>query len=630
MNIKFLKKNKFNAKKNKLNTKKFKEKNKLQINLYPEKLDIMEKNIIKIEVIAPKNGIEVGGSIYFPFYLKPFEILINGLDKDGKNNSFVKVIRSDGGKIKVENIINNNDFYILNDLKITIIDKKIKENEKIIIIYGTKENKVYLLRKQKKLKIECKIDSKGNGEYKDVSIEKLSVKNGKPKKLFAVLNSFGEKNKENKLIVYVEDENSNICEDYKTNLEIYINSKKYLFDTKKYSNKKLFQNVFIFKIDCEGVYYAKVIDKKNKLETFSNPIIIKEKIDEYIFWGDLHVHSQISDGRGELQDVYRDAYSRGLEFIAVADHSFGRDDRGNLNERIKYQCEVAKEYTLENEFYPVLAGETHYLDINHLNLYFKDREYKSIINIIKNIEKIIPKNINWKEIEEKEKIINKFWEFLSKKENYEKVLAFFHHTMWLGKKEFFDKSMRLIEICSIFGSSELRNQSENSEKIKVMKERLEYGNQNEKISVKELLDEAYELGFIGGSDNHDGQAGKNALTAIFSKKLDYNSIFDAMYNRKTYATNANRTIFDIKINNKRGSEYFSEDNKVEISGMIAGDGKIKKYVFIGNGKKLKEENIDDFYTKIDYKFKSLEKGYYYFKVFLENGDMAWNSPFFIR
>jgi stress response protein YsnF len=54
LNIKFLKKNKFNAKKNKLNTKKFKEKNKLQINLYPEKLDIMEKNIIKIEVIAPK------------------------------------------------------------------------------------------------------------------------------------------------------------------------------------------------------------------------------------------------------------------------------------------------------------------------------------------------------------------------------------------------------------------------------------------------------------------------------------------------------------------------------------------------------------------------------------------------
>jgi hypothetical protein len=33
LNIKFLKKNKFNAKKNKLNTKKFKEKNKLQINL---------------------------------------------------------------------------------------------------------------------------------------------------------------------------------------------------------------------------------------------------------------------------------------------------------------------------------------------------------------------------------------------------------------------------------------------------------------------------------------------------------------------------------------------------------------------------------------------------------------------
>ena len=47
--------------------------------------------------------------------------------------------------------------------------------------------------------------------------------------------------------------------------------------------------------------------------------------------GDLHVHSDWSDGRVPLDEMVREAKSRGLEYLAMTDHSSGRGIAGGLS-----------------------------------------------------------------------------------------------------------------------------------------------------------------------------------------------------------------------------------------------------------------------------------------------------------
>jgi hypothetical protein len=82
-------------------------------------------------------------------------------------------------------------------------------------------------------------------------------------------------------------------------------------------------HTFDMSITTPGIYYILVRDSLTQNTYYSNPIIAKEFLDsdQLIAWGDLHSHSELSDGTGTAEHSYYYArYISRLEFCALTDH----------------------------------------------------------------------------------------------------------------------------------------------------------------------------------------------------------------------------------------------------------------------------------------------------------------------
>lgn len=81
--------------------------------------------------------------------------------------------------------------------------------------------------------------------------------------------------------------------------------------------------VFEMSIITPGIHYILVKDSLTKNTYYSNPIIVDNSIfsDQLIVWGDLHSHSELSDGTGTPEHSYYYArYIACVDFCALTDH----------------------------------------------------------------------------------------------------------------------------------------------------------------------------------------------------------------------------------------------------------------------------------------------------------------------
>ena len=73
--------------------------------------------------------------------------------------------------------------------------------------------------------------------------------------------------------------------------------------------------------------------------------------------------------------------------------------------------------------------------------------------------------------------------------------------------------------------------------------------------VRDVLDDGYRLGFVGGGDGHDGHPGlthlaspqMGGLAAILAEDLTRESILEAMRARRVYATNGPRIVLRVTL-----------------------------------------------------------------------------------
>jgi hypothetical protein len=362
------------------------------------------------------------------------------------------------------------------------------------------------------------------------------------------------------------------------------------------------------------------MDHENELSSVSNPIIVSEEPpDKNLYWGEVHVHSQLSDGRGELQDVYRDGYARGLDFVAITDHGFGRNDRGTLEERIQEICREADRFNRPGEFIAIPAGETHYMPVMHMNMFFDEADPDNILELVNSIDAVTKDlRANWKNMDAAQLAdgVIPYWD-LFKSEVYDKhSLVFPHHTMWLGIKPFIDVDRtRVIEIYSVHGTSEIRDQENTPKHLQMKPDRMQ-GDQNNKFSACEILNDGIRLGFVGGSDSHEGQAGYNAITGVYAGELNRRSIIQGIYDKDCYATSSNRTLINLE---KNGNGYDCT---------VAGDGVLDVVQVIYNGEVVFEpENISGSVCEFEWIPPAPPEGYFYVKAILEEGhEAAWSSP----
>jgi len=266
-------------------------------------------------------------------------------------------------------------------------------------------------------------------------------------------------------------------------------------------------------ISSPGAHFITVLDTATGISGRSNPVAVGFLPDRHIYFGEMHSQMWHSMGTGTTAEFFewgRD--NAGLDFCAPANH-------------YNWRCEVTDEiwqelvdtcnaYNQPGRFVTLIGYEWGgYRGSGHKNVYYRG-DYGEFAYWYR--ERNNPEEL---------------WESLEGRD----VLTIPHHPKaWIDWSYRNDKYQRLVEICSKWDIAE------------------EAGPR----SVQSALAMGHRLGFIGGTDSHYGLANQgsyhvndgNGLACVMATELTRDAIWQALYERRCYATTGDRIVLDFSMN----------------------------------------------------------------------------------
>ncbi|MDG2052033.1 MAG: CehA/McbA family metallohydrolase [Myxococcota bacterium] len=352
-----------------------------------------------------------------------------------------------------------------------------------------------------------------------------------------------------------------------------------------------------------------------------NPIVVREGISR-ILWGDLHGHSQISDGTS-TPDQYYDYARRvaGLDVTALTDHDhWGMDPLDANGSAWKSIRQSVQRYQEPERFVTLLGYEwTNWLHGHRHVLYFDHENDREIYSSL---------DPNYDTPDE-------LWAAL----RGQSALTFAHHsaggpvsTNWRDYPP--DPVLEpLTEIVSVHGSSEAADSPHPIHRPVA-------GNY-----VRDALNAGYPLGFIGSGDSHDGHpglvqladpGGAGGLAAIRSEALTREGVLEALRARRTYATDGARIWLDVRLDDApMGSilESNADDppSTQNLQVEVVGTAPIERIDLIRTGQIARVDGDGQLDLRLSRKIPRLGRGeYHYVRVIQRDGRTAWSSPIFAR
>jgi len=367
-----------------------------------------------------------------------------------------------------------------------------------------------------------------------------------------------------------------------------------------------------------GVYRLRVRGEAGLegLTAESNPLVVRPDL-PHIRWGDLHGHSQLSDGSATPEQYFD--YARevaGLDVAALTDHDhWGMqplDATPELWERIQ---QAVRRAHVPSRFVSLLGYEwTSWLHGHRHVLYFADAGdiYSSL-----DPDYETPAQL---------------WAALRGRP----ALTFAHHsaggpiaTNWRFAPD--AELEPLTEIVSVHGSSESADSP---------------GRIYDPVpgnSVRDALDHGYVLGFLGSGDSHDGHpglahlasaSGQGGLAAIFSEELTREGLLAAMKARRVYATNGVRLWLDVHIDgHPMGAtlETNAEAGPSRLEVEVVASAPIDRIDLVRSGRTATLPGEGRLEWSFSREIPPLARGeYHYLRIVQQDGGVAWSSPVFAR
>lgn len=493
------------------------------------------------------------------------------------------------------------------------------------------------------------VDSLGDGVYQEIQNHpSLRIKPDKPSYLRVIAPSLVDVNDKVVIRVYAMDQYHNRVYKYRDMIEII--SEPLLF-----SNKSTIdlhgESQFSVRLKNVSAPYTRfsVKSKKKNLQGISNPMVIRKSPKNKIYWGDLHVHTQHSDGY--TTPAFAFAYARdvsALDFTSISDHSPYMTQNG------WYQIKKAiAQFNNTGKFIVFLGYETSAYNRKKLpgvpsgdiNVYFQnDNEplYYEGLQVYKN--GIFGEN-TWVALEGD-------LPFLLKKIKSKNVVLIPHHLYAVDGNsiysEFGKPPMTLIEIYSEWGSSEYKGNDKSP--LKEMFENVPHN-----FYFQDILAKGYTVGVSGGGDDHNSMPGNlnlrahtewplsmwkgslsypSGLTAIYSKGLTRKDLLNGMLKRNTFATTGEHIFLNFQINQAMMGNivpYHKNLKSITIQCCAAGTNKLKEMTIIKNNKIFFTINLDTEYYEKEIINYNISKGdFYYLRVRQIDNHQAWSSPIWIR
>lgn len=364
-----------------------------------------------------------------------------------------------------------------------------------------------------------------------------------------------------------------------------------------------------------GVSRIQVVDERNSLMGRTNPI--QPGIappGERLYFGEIHSHTEISDGTGSVEDNFHWARDvEGLDFAALADHfEDGQSYNHTLEDKWRLTKDATRKFNDPGRFVTLLGYEIGTVEA-HRNVYFRDDEGRMIVEGPGG-ERVTMDNV------------------FDKLEGTEYILIphapKFHGINWDRPPR--PDRQRLVEICSNWGISES-------------------GGEGTHKSVQHALDMGYQFGFTGGTDNHNAEPGNpdlGGITGLYAPELTREAVFDALMARHTFATSGPRMTLRFDCGDAMmGDETVLPGNdrarfrcrvltcdaidRLE----IIRDGNVAHAVALGDVDEADLEWEDDASVAERASPRKLSEtpfAYYYLRVTTVNGDLGWSSPIWVK
>ncbi|GAB5537553.1 MAG: hypothetical protein Rubg2KO_38020 [Rubricoccaceae bacterium] len=387
-------------------------------------------------------------------------------------------------------------------------------------------------------------------------------------------------------------------------------------------------------------------DPTNARARADRPTVRASDGTEYgIYFGDLHAHSIYSDAVGDVDEFYhryRDLY--GYDFAALTDHDYldgielsaselkmiwNHADR--MTEPGSFLAWYAYEWT--SPAISVHAAEGAAVGEGHRHVLYPDQTGPLV-------------RYGAPESNTGAKLLEKL--------KGHRALVIPHHTSWSGTDwDAHDPELqRVVEIVSTHGRFEYPgNQPIGYRRDHIHTEK----------TVLDALNRGYKLGFVGGSDSHglrwhaielEGRAAhiphgtrvgtkedayRTGMTAILSRQLDREHLFEAVYERRCYATSGVPIVLDFRVDAALMGSELTVEGSPTISVRVEGTGPLRAvevirsgHVFSGLQMQPGEGIPEVSFELVDTMLIPGEEAYYYLRVTQEDGNMAWSSPIWVR
>ena len=379
----------------------------------------------------------------------------------------------------------------------------------------------------------------------------------------------------------------------------------------------------------------------------SNPLEVLPANDDSdcIYWGDLHAHTSHGHAYGETEDLYHYARDEArLDFVAHVEHYTRAGEWLNPWWRRRYpesqtvvdfveqswqeRLEQARRFDAPGRFVPLLGFEWAHTT-GHLNGFFPGLEAPLVYPTSFRDPAMTPAHL---------KTLLKDHEWFGVP----------HHTAFpLGRGtlggfqwELFDpETMPCVEIASKQG---------NGEYFGAPYAALPSGVGG---TIREGLGRKLRFGFVGATDTNIARPGSftaqekrqrlPGLTAVFAPSLEREAIFNAIRQRRCYATLGGRPILRFSINGAFMGEALRlarADSVKHIVCDVAGSAELARVEVIKNGEPFFQFVTTDngaHNRTLDYREEfpdtnpSQAGDYYYLRVQQFDGALAWSSPIWI-
>lgn len=364
-----------------------------------------------------------------------------------------------------------------------------------------------------------------------------------------------------------------------------------------------------FRFAQPGIHWLTGIDADSGEAFTSNPIeVLPEPPAARLYWGDLHAHTFYSDAIRSPEEMYQFARNEaGLDVFCLADHSETLSDS-----QWREMVAISNDFNDPGRFATLVAFEWTKHNPGHRNVYYRGDDGPLL-----------------RCTDPRYDTLDKLYAACDPTE----AILVPHHSAnvvmgvtWEAGHS--PELERLVEICSVWGSSEIPEEAGNRYPIRT--------SQGEQAGrhVRDALAMGYRFGFIGSGDIHDGRPGEDlhclqettgygnlhpqGYAALWLPKLERREVWQALRDRRCYATTSARIILHVTV----------ADGELRV--LAAANGPVRQLLAVADGveRELPLTNADPRSAVASVPLAELggSGSYLYVRVETEKGEFAWSSP----